>query len=84
VIPAGGEEGGSPLSRPGVWVKPTIKQLYDKLATKVGLCVKRKNIAFVIGGSRDLFQPIVDAYLAQEEPSKVTFVQFTHQLDMWP
>lgn len=54
VIPNASSE-GSPLSKPAIWVKPTTKQLYDKLATKVGLCIKRKNIPFIVGGSRDLF-----------------------------
>ena len=53
----------------------------EKLATKVGLCLKRNNIPFVIGGSRDLFKSITDAYLAHEAPIKVTYLQFTHQLD---
>jgi hypothetical protein len=75
VIPETKEGDGSPLSqKAAVWVKPTTKQLYAKLATKVGLCIKRKNIAFVVGGSRDLFQAITDAYLSHQEPGKVTFV----------
>jgi len=36
-------------------IKPTMKQLYAKLATKVGLCIKRSNIPCIVGGSRDLF-----------------------------
>ena len=28
--------------------------LIDKLATKVGLCLTRGNIPFIVGGSRDL------------------------------
>ena len=36
-------------------IKPTITELYAKLATKVGLCLNRGFIPFVIGGSRDLF-----------------------------
>lgn len=80
VIPSGGE--GSPLSKQGFWEKPTTAELYQKLATKVGLCIARKNIAFVVGGSRDLFQPIVDAYLGLKEQHKVTFVQLNTQLDM--
>lgn len=29
--------------------------------TKVGLCIQRSNIAFVVGGSRELFGAISDA-----------------------
>ena len=36
-------------------VKPTMEQLYEKLQTKIGLCLKRELIPVVIGGSRDLF-----------------------------
>ena len=35
--------------------KPTMEQLYEKLSTKIGLCLKRDLIPVVIGGSRDLF-----------------------------
>lgn len=61
-------------------IKATMKQLYEKLALKVGICIKRQNIPFVVGGSRDLFQGIVDAYsvYAKEGPLKVTFLQITH------
>jgi hypothetical protein len=45
-------------------IKPTIQALYGKLATKVGLCLQREFIPFVIGGSRDLLQAVTDAYLA--------------------
>ena len=43
-------------------IKATISELYAKLGTKVGLCLQRDYIPVVIGGSRDLFQAIVDAY----------------------
>ena len=45
-------------------IKPTIQALYGKLATKVGLCLQREFIPFIIGGSRDLLQAVTDAYLA--------------------
>ena len=45
-------------------IKPTMEQLYEKLQTKIGLCLKRELIPVVIGGSRDLFQSVTDAYLA--------------------
>jgi arginase family enzyme len=37
---------------------PNHKALMDKLATKVGLCLSRGNIPFIIGGSRDLLQAV--------------------------
>jgi len=31
-----------PVAQPdGTWKKPTMQELYQKLATKVGLCLKR-------------------------------------------
>ena len=33
-----------------------LLKLYEKLGTKVGLCIQRGNIPFVVGGSRDLLQ----------------------------
>jgi len=45
-----------------------------KLSTKVGLCLKRTNVPFVIGGSRDLFKSITDAYLAHQPQKKVTYL----------
>jgi len=36
-------------------IKPTTLKLYEKLTTKVGLCLQRGFIPVVIGGSRDLF-----------------------------
>ncbi|TNV74034.1 hypothetical protein FGO68_gene6298 [Halteria grandinella] len=40
--------------------KPTQKQLMDKLTTKVNACIKRGNLAFVVGGTRDMTTAVVD------------------------
>lgn len=56
--------------------KADIKQLYAKLATKLGLCYTRKNIPFIIGGSRDLLQAVCDA-----DNSPPIFVCITPVLD---
>ena len=72
-------------------IKPTIQELYAKLCTKVGLCLQRDYIPVVVGGSRDLFQPMADAYLSQSallaengQAHKVTFLSVNHSLDMQP
>lgn len=72
-------------------IKPSIQELYGKLNTKVGLCLQRDFIPVVIGGSRDLFQAVADAYLSQsakldasEGEHKVTFLSLNHSLDMQP
>lgn len=72
-------------------VKASIQELYGKLCTKVGLCLQRDFIPVVIGGSRDLFQAVADAYLSQsakldasESDHKVTFLSLNHSLDMQP
>ena len=53
--------------------------------------MKRDYIPFVLGGSRDLFQGIADAYLAEstrlDEAStehQVTFLSVNHSLDVQP
>ena len=68
-----------------------MKALYDKLATKIGLCLKRLNIPVVVGGSRDLFQSVTDAYLKHSEEQlggsethTVTLVSLSHSLDVQP
>ena len=69
-------------------VKPTMEQLYEKLTTKIGLCLKRELIPVVIGGSRDLFQSVTDAYLAQsaatQDKHRVTVLALANQLDVQP
>jgi len=40
--------------------KPTQMQLMDKLNTKVNACIKRGNLAFVVGGTRDMTTAVVD------------------------
>jgi len=61
---------------------PTLKDFHEKLATKVAACVGRKNVAFVIGGSRDLFGAVADGVL--REPKKTAFVSINHVLDLKP
>ena len=56
-----------------------LPKLYEKLSTKVGLCNQRKNLPFVVGGTRDLVQAICDA---QEAPA--TFVCVTQSIDLEP
>lgn len=77
-------------------IKPTMEQLYEKLQTKIGLCLKRDLIPVVIGGSRDLFQSVTDAYLAHSSATqedlmtsvlgehKVTVLSLSNQLDVQP
>ena len=73
-----------------------MEQLYEKLQTKIGLCLKRELIPVVIGGSRDLFQSVTDAYLAHSSATgedlmtsvlgehKVTVLSLSNQLDVQP
>ena len=77
-------------------IKPTMEQLYNKLQTKIGLCLKRELIPVILGGSRDLFQSVTDAYLAfssstQEDlittvlgNHKVTMLSVSNSLDVQP
>ena len=73
-----------------------MEQLYAKLTTKIGLCLKRELIPVVIGGSRDLFQSVTDAYLTYSSTTtedlanavlgnhKVTMLSISNSLDVQP
>lgn len=42
--------------------KQHMQDLYDKLKVKLALCLERKNMCFIIGGSKDLLLPISQQY----------------------
>lgn len=59
-----------------------MKELLAKLTHKVGLCIKRSNIPFVFGGSRDLFGGVADALLEEKPEARNCFISVNHRLDL--
>ena len=57
-----------------------LKQLHDKLQTKLGLCLERNNTAFVIGGTKDLLVPVTQAYLNHSEKVKNYMIILTNNV----
>jgi len=44
-------------------IKPeNLQALYDKLQLKHKLCLERNNIAFIVGGSKDLLDSVYKSY----------------------
>lgn len=67
--------------------KPSLEDLQNKLCIKVKACLKRENKVFIIGGSRDIFDPISRALQFTEEgqtPKNNLFISINHSLDTKP
>ena len=62
----------------------TMKDLLNKLKQKVILCIKRGNIPFVFGGSRDLFGAVAEGLLEAKPESRNCFISVNHRLDLEP
>ena len=61
---------------------PTMKDLLNKLKQKVILCIKRGNIPFVFGGSRDLFGAVAEALLQAKPEARNCFISVNHRVDL--
>ena len=59
----------------------TQRALIEKLASKVGLCLTRNNVPFIVGGSRDLLQAVS---LASNSAEVFLSVSPTLDLDQEP
>ncbi|CDW90855.1 arginase family protein [Stylonychia lemnae] len=62
--------------------KAQIQELLKKLQQKVELCIKRGNIPFIIGGSRDLFGAVSDALQKEKQESRNAYISISHRLDV--
>ena len=56
-----------------------LKALHEKLKVKLSLCLERNNTAFIIGGTKDMVNPICQAYIEFSANIKNILVMMTHR-----
>ena len=61
---------------------PSMADLLNKLKQKVVLCVKRGNIPFVFGGSRDLFGAVAYAVNEAKPEARNCYISVNHRIDL--
>lgn len=61
--------------------KTCQKELLDKLQAKVQACIKRGNIPFIVGGTRDLSYAVASALFSDSKKSLLILIRPDLDLD---
>ena len=59
-----------------------LQALYDKLRLKLSKCLERNNIAFIMGGSKDMFAQICQTYKEQVQKHKILIISTANKDQM--